>query len=121
MNANETMQKSLLKKKIVEYFSLNPKTRSVIIKTDLLGKGMTSWKVVREGDRFNVTEVATTKSKFIIEAPVGGQLPAAGSQVAALGQPQNSVQAKQANIQQFAQLDLPTKLAQMSTRNDAKL
>jgi hypothetical protein len=119
MEANKIIEKDLLIRKINEYFSKHPKSKSVIIKTELMGLGKTSWKVTREGKKYNVLEVKTSKSRFILEAPVGGQAPAPDA--AALGggqqpqQPQNTVQAKQANIQQFAQLDLPTKLAQLST------
>ncbi len=121
MEANKVIEKDLLIRKINEYFSKHPKSNSVIIKTELMGLGKTSWKVTREGKKYNVLEVKTSKTRFMLEAPVGGQAPAAGSTAAALGgqqqpqQPQNTVQAKQANIQQFAQLDLATKLAQLST------
>jgi hypothetical protein len=118
MDAKKIIEKDLLMRKIYEYFSKHPKSKSVIIRANIMGSGKTSWKVVREGKRFNVTEVRTSKAKFFVEAPVGGQAPAQGSQPP-LGMqnqtPKNSVQAKQANIQQFAQLDLPTKLAQLST------
>jgi hypothetical protein len=117
MEANKVIEKDLLIRKINEYFLQHPKAKSVIIKTELMGLGKTSWKVTKEGKRYNVLEVKTSKTKFILEAPVGGQAPAAAALGAAQPQqqPQNTVQAKQANIQQFAQLDIQTKLAQLST------
>jgi hypothetical protein len=117
MEARKVIEKDLLMKKIVEYFSKSPKRKSVIIKSNL-GSGKTTWKVTKEGKVFNVVEVKTSKERFIIEAPVGGQAPsvdASAMPAQTTQQPRNSVQARQANIQQFSQLDLPTKLAQLST------
>lgn len=115
MEAGRVIQKELLLRKVSEYFSRNPKAESVIVHTKLMGPGKTSWKVVKEGKNFSITEVKTSKEIFIMEAPVGGQQAATQQGDPQAMQPKNSVQAKQANIQQFAQLDLPTKIAQLST------
>lgn len=114
MDNNKIIQNDLLKRKIFEYFSKYPKAKSVIIKTDLFGTGKISWKVIKEKKGYAITEVKTAKQKLFLEAPVGGQSPAPGTQQPPQ-MPQNSVQAKQANVQQFAQLDLQTKLAQLAT------
>lgn len=116
MEANKVIQKKLLLRKVSEYFSKNPKAESVVIHTKLMGPGNTSWKVIREGKKYNITEVKTSKEIFIMEAPVSGQVTATDSQVSSPAmQPRNSVQARQANVQQFAQQDIATKIAQLSS------
>lgn len=63
------IKKDLLRRKIQEYFTKYPKSKSVIIKTDI-GHAKTLWKVVREGKKFNVTEVNTNKNEFVFESGI---------------------------------------------------
>lgn len=113
MNNSEIVKKDLLRRKINEYFSKNPKATSVIIKADVGGPSKTVWKVERTKTKYNITEVNTLAEKYKFEAPIGGQAPAIPPADAPV--PQGQQQAKQTNVAQFNQLDLPTRLAQLAT------
>jgi len=67
MNAKEIVKKDLLRRKINEYFSKHPKSKSFIIRSDA-GDSMHFWKVKKEGKRYNITEVKTKTEKYIFEA-----------------------------------------------------
>lgn len=47
---NSPIKRALLERKIKEYFSKHPKSKSVVIKTDL-GEGKTVWRVTKEASR----------------------------------------------------------------------
>ena len=57
----------LLRRKIHEHISNNPKAKSFIVKASF-GKESTHWKVeVKKNKSFNIVEVNTTKSEFVIK------------------------------------------------------
>lgn len=70
MNKKNVVKKDLLRRKIQEYFSKNPKAKSVIVKADV-GEAKTLWKVVREGvSSFRVVEVNTKREEFMLESGI---------------------------------------------------
>lgn len=69
MNKNEMIKKDLLRRKIQEYFTKNPKAKSFIVKADA-GSARTLWKVVREGKKFNVVEINTERQEFVFESGI---------------------------------------------------
>lgn len=71
---NDTIKKDLLRRKINEYFSKNPQRQSVIIRANIGDSSKTIWRVVREGKRYNITEVITVKENFLFEDPAFNSL-----------------------------------------------
>lgn len=65
MNNIDIIRKELLRRKIQEHFSKNLKAESVIIKSSIGGTN-TLWKVTRKGSDFNVVEVNTSKSEYLL-------------------------------------------------------
>jgi hypothetical protein len=132
LNNKDLMKKHLLTKKIKEHFLKNPKSNSVLIKTNLGGK--TLWNVVREGkNNFQITEVNTKRKQFLLEAPagafggpspvgndqpnpIGGQTQAQPAQQAPQGQAQQQPvqQTPQQQQQAFSQLPLNDKISQLA-------
>jgi len=90
MENSNLVKKDLLRRKITEHFSANPKSTSVIISANI-GESRTLWKVERVNKAYSVVEVNTKKEQFMLEAPlgapnavgsgmsVGGQQPASGA------------------------------------------
>jgi len=61
----EYVKKDLLRRKINEHFSNNPKSRVAIFKADI-GPKKTIWRVQREGKEFVVVEVKTEREEFVL-------------------------------------------------------
>jgi hypothetical protein len=58
----------VLRKKINEHFQKHPKAKVLVIKSNLFeSNGKSYFRIERNGDKFNITEVKTNKQKFIIE------------------------------------------------------
>jgi hypothetical protein len=58
----------VLRQKINEHFRKHPKSKVLVIKSALFeNNGKSYFRIERNGDKFNITEVKTNKQKFIIE------------------------------------------------------
>lgn len=111
MKKHNVIKRKLLQKKINEFFSKNPKSNSIIVKTNI-GGNKTIWKVEKNSSNsYSIMEVSTVKKEFVMkEEPLGGQQPAAALPTAT---PQNATQAKKTNSLQFGQMDLASKLSSL--------
>lgn len=65
-NAKEVIKKDLLRRKIKEFFSKNPNSKTIIVQAGT-GNTKTLWKVSKQKKGFNIVEVNTVKDKYIFE------------------------------------------------------
>ena len=65
MDNRDKVKIDILRRKYMEHFRKNPKSKSVVIKADV-GPVKTLWRVLREGRDFRIVEVNTTREEFII-------------------------------------------------------
>jgi hypothetical protein len=75
MDKSDIVKKNLLRRKIKEYFTKNPTKKSAIFEINFGGK--TYWRVVKEDSSYSITEVTTTKNKFLMELPARLRVPQA--------------------------------------------
>jgi len=109
MNSREIVKKYLLNRKIQEYVIRKPNSKEFIVKGSFGGQN-TVWKVKKEGKSFNIVEVNTNRSEFVMkEAPVGGQSPAPISPGGSM--PLGGTQsARQFNVGQLANVSTQDKI-----------
>jgi hypothetical protein len=75
MKSNDIVKKDLLRRKIREHFSKNPKSKSVIVKADI-GPKKTIWRAQKLASGvFNIVEVNTTREQFLITEVTGTPSP----------------------------------------------
>jgi hypothetical protein len=67
MKNYDVLKKQFLMNKIESYFNKNPKANSVLVNYSCNNQ-KTLWKVVKEENKFRITEINSTKSSFILEA-----------------------------------------------------
>ncbi len=70
MNNKELVRLDLLNRKIYEYFSKHPKSKSAVFKMEI-GGDKTHWKVTRSSGNLKIVEVKSQTKKFVMEAPIG--------------------------------------------------
>lgn len=75
MKSSDIVKKDLLRRKIREHFTKNPKVKSVVVKADI-GDRKTIWRAQKMANGlFNVVEVNTTREQFLITEITGTPSP----------------------------------------------
>lgn len=116
MNSRGIVKNELLRRKVQEYFSKNPKKKSVVVS---LGEGDSklTWKATKDKGSFKVVEVKTSCQEFILEQPlpVGGQAPAPTTQAQPGMAPQGAGAAQSHNIEAYKGQDFNSKIQMLGS------
>lgn len=115
------IRKNALKTKIESHFKKHPKSKTLLV-TSSVGGNKVLWKVQREGKKYKITEVTSTKSEYVLEAPMGapgspGALGGGPAPVASPAQPgQMGVkQAQGQNLNAFKSQDLSGQMSMLQS------